>query len=301
MLDAFSAPGRFLRGNLHCHSTRSDGELSPERVCHFYRENGYDFICLSDHFMARYGYPITDTRSFRTNQFTTVIGAELHAPRTKVGEDWHILAVGLPLDFAQNGADETGVGLAERALSVGAFVAIPHPEWYTLTLEDVLSLDRVDAVEVYNTVCDYENGRGGGAYLLDQLLCSGRRMGAIAVDDAHAYQSDALGGWVMVKAEQNEPSAIVAALKAGHYYASQGPSIHHLERQDDHIALETSAVDRVFLVGEGARYCAVYGQGFTRARLPLEKFMGTWCRAVAVDNAGKCAWTNPLWLNGSTD
>ena len=28
----FSTPGRFWRGNLHTHSNRSDGALTPERV-----------------------------------------------------------------------------------------------------------------------------------------------------------------------------------------------------------------------------------------------------------------------------
>lgn len=31
-LAPFSAPGRFWRGNLHTHSTLSDGALSPEVV-----------------------------------------------------------------------------------------------------------------------------------------------------------------------------------------------------------------------------------------------------------------------------
>lgn len=47
MLSAFSAPGRFWKGNLHTHSNRSDGALEPAEVCRRYREAGYDFLCLS--------------------------------------------------------------------------------------------------------------------------------------------------------------------------------------------------------------------------------------------------------------
>jgi hypothetical protein len=36
--------GRCFRGNLHCHSSRSDGVLEPEDVAAAYREAGYDFI-----------------------------------------------------------------------------------------------------------------------------------------------------------------------------------------------------------------------------------------------------------------
>ena len=67
-LPAFTAPGRFWRGNLHTHSTRSDGVLEPEEVCRRYRAEGYDFLALTDHFVGRYGYPIVDTVPFRTQQ-----------------------------------------------------------------------------------------------------------------------------------------------------------------------------------------------------------------------------------------
>jgi predicted metal-dependent phosphoesterase TrpH len=44
--------GRFFRRNLYCHSNRSDGLLEPEHVAAAYRDAGYDFIGLSDHFEA---------------------------------------------------------------------------------------------------------------------------------------------------------------------------------------------------------------------------------------------------------
>src|SRR5690606_41030856 len=106
MLDLFAAPGRFFRGNLHTHSNRSDGALPPEEVCRRYREAGYDFLCVSDHFLEQFDFPLTDTSAFRTEGFTTIIGAELHAPQTHLGDLWHILAVGLPGDFERPIAGE---------------------------------------------------------------------------------------------------------------------------------------------------------------------------------------------------
>jgi hypothetical protein len=58
--------GHFFRGNLHCHSDLSDGQWSPEDVARAYRDAGYDFLCLSDHFEAEYGWRITDTRPCAT-------------------------------------------------------------------------------------------------------------------------------------------------------------------------------------------------------------------------------------------
>src|SRR6056297_201067 len=131
-LSAFTAPGTFFRGNLHTHSNRSDGVLPPEEVCRRYKAEGYDFIALTDHFIGEYGYPIVDTVPFRDAGFTTLLGAELHSGAMENGELWHILAVGLPADFAPSNTpgfkpiadQETGPELAKRAREAGAFVAV---------------------------------------------------------------------------------------------------------------------------------------------------------------------------------
>lgn len=113
---AFTAPGRFFKGNIHTHSDRCDGALGPAEVCRRYREAGYDFLALTDHFLERYGFPIVDTTPFRTENFTTLLGAEVHAPQTALGELWHLVAVGLPADFPPAAPDETGAALAQRCL-----------------------------------------------------------------------------------------------------------------------------------------------------------------------------------------
>ncbi|AGT08558.1 CehA/McbA family metallohydrolase [Paracoccus aminophilus] len=295
MLSAFTTPGLFLRGNLHCHSSVSDGDPTPARVCALYRDLGYDFISLTDHFMARYGYPVTDTTPWRDAEFTTLLGAELHAPALGNGEIWHLVANGLPIDFAPLGETETGVELAQRALDAGAFVSIPHPAWYGLTPEDALTLPEVHAVEAWNTICQIETGRGEGGHLIDQMLNAGRRIGVVAADDTHRYHGDLGGSWVMVKAAERSPEAILAALKAGAYYASQGPEIYHVEIDGDHLNVETSPISSAWLIGHAARSAAVTGMDLTHLRLPLEKFAGSWARLVIADEAGNRAWANPLW------
>ena len=85
-LSPFSLPGRFWRGNLHTHSILSDGVLQPDEVVEAYKDAGYDFMMLSDHFLDIYNWPVADTRRFRSNNFTTIIGSELHAPETRAGE-----------------------------------------------------------------------------------------------------------------------------------------------------------------------------------------------------------------------
>lgn len=38
-----------LKGALHCHTTCSDGRLAPLEVLRLYREQGFDFVALTDH------------------------------------------------------------------------------------------------------------------------------------------------------------------------------------------------------------------------------------------------------------
>jgi len=308
MTDAFTAKGRFYRGNLHTHSTRSDGVLSPEEVCRRYRDEGYDFLALTDHFIGAYKYPMVDTRPFRTPDFTTIIGAELHSGAMENGELWHILAVGLPFDFqppdtpgfsALEGM-ESGANLAQRAREAGGYVAIAHPQWSGLTLADARTIEAAHAVEIYNHGCWAGCDRADGFSINDLLLSGGRRLDIVATDDAHFYEPDHFGGWVMVKAEENDPDALLAALRAGQHYASQGPEIRRVELTETTVEVECSAAVSVIVQGHGQAARAIHGLSMTRASMPLERFhKSPWVRVTVVDRAGRRAWSNPYWREAS--
>ena len=46
---AFIDSYKMLKGGLHCHTTRSDGSCTPEEVMILHKENGYDFLAITDH------------------------------------------------------------------------------------------------------------------------------------------------------------------------------------------------------------------------------------------------------------
>lgn len=311
VMDVFAKPGRFFRGNLHTHSTLSDGLLAPEEVCRRYREAGYDFICLSDHCIGLFDYPIADTTPFRTNSFTTLIGAEMHSGAMANGELWHMLVVGLPRDFAAPEAPhflpvegmESAAALARRCREAGAFVAIAHPQWSGLTVEDALAIDAAHAVEIYNHGCAVDSDRGDGAAILDQLLSAGRRLTACATDDAHFAGPDHFGGWVMVKAESPEPDALLGALKRGDYYASQGPELFEIGFDGKRLRVAASTVERIVVVGAGTASAVQYRTDFARdsgGRIETEFAIprlanSPWIRVAAIDAEGRRAWSNPIW------
>lgn len=296
----FNKPGRFYRGNLHMHSTMSDGRVTPEAACHFYQENGYDFVALTDHFLPQYRFPITDTRPYRTDSFTTIIGAELHTGLTSMGEMWHLLAIGLPFDFAQPTPNETGPELAQRAMTAGAYVVVAHPAWYSLPESDVIALGDVHAIEIINGISRDHSDKIDSVYMLDVMIGRGRRYHALATDDSHFHDKhqDTLLGWVMVKSESLDPDALLAALKRGEFYSSEGPLIHDVEvLPNNSVKVRCSPCNHVFVSGKGSKAAYHHGNGIREITLPLKEWNANYCRVSVRDRYGRRAWTNPLWFD----
>ena len=298
--------GRFFRGNLHCHSNRSDGQVEPVEVVAAYRDAGYDFIVLSDHFEPDYGWRITDTRDLRSADFTTIVGAELSSAEWDDRDVYFVTAAGLPVDF-QPPRDGDRVEAIRRAHEGGAFVLLLHPGLTNMPLAglgELPGLEAIDAVEVYNhnmAVGSHPDRANGGA-TLDALLESGRRVFATAGDDAHFdLATDRFGGWVEVHAPAREPEALLASLKAGTYYSTQGPRIERLEHDGDHLHVATSPASAIALGGGGDRWqdassrAADPGEQITDATFDLGPFEGAYCRVIVTGADGKLAWSNPVW------
>ena len=297
----FSQPGSFYKGNLHTHSTNSDGAFPPDQVIGYYREHGYDFLALTDHFAAKYNWPVTDTRHLRSEDFTTLISAELHAPKTKLGEIWHIKAIGLPLDFEPVSEGETGPQVARRAYDAGAFIGLVHPSWYGLTREDAYEVRFAHAIEIYNHGTAVEYDRGQDWPFCEMLLNEGWHLHGYASDDAHLLTYDSLGGWVRVKSESLEPDALLQALKTGQFYSSQGPEIHDIQIEDQEVVVECSPASGIALLGRGSRSTPKMGRDMTSARLPLKRYQNSYFRVTVTDSQGHKAWSNPIWLTDSPD
>ena len=301
---AFSNPGKFFRGNLHTHSTLSDGVLEPKDVCEKYKNNGYDFICLTDHFVGLYDYPIVDTKNFWDENFKTILGAEVHSGAMENGQIWHLLAVGLDVnfepsnspDFTPSKNQETGPALAKRCRDSGAFVAIAHPQWSGMTLSDAESIAAAHCVEVYNHGCAVDSDRPDGFHTLDLLLSKGKKLNLIATDDAHFKSNDFFGGWVQVKAKKNDPTLLLRALKNGEYFSSQGPNFLNIEIEKTGVLIESSPIETAIVVGFGSSSISVHGHEMKKTEIKFPKHATSpWVRIIIIDKDGKRAWSNPIY------
>ena len=85
----FAVAGRWYRGNLHTHSTNSDGRKSVEDAVGWYRDHGYDFMALTDHRV------LSDTSALTTDDFITIPGMEMHGPDPWLGVNYHIVGLGM--------------------------------------------------------------------------------------------------------------------------------------------------------------------------------------------------------------
>ncbi len=77
-------PLRWFKGNLHTHSLWSDGNDFPEMIADWYRQQGYQFLALSDHNLLSEG-----TRWMPVDEVTKRAGHDaLALYRRRFGADW---------------------------------------------------------------------------------------------------------------------------------------------------------------------------------------------------------------------
>lgn len=72
---------RPYRGDMHCHTCRSDGKEGPEIVAANYRKAGFDFLCITDH--GKYEPSLEAIHAFETLDlsFRLFPGEEVHPPQ----------------------------------------------------------------------------------------------------------------------------------------------------------------------------------------------------------------------------
>jgi len=233
--------GKWYRGNTHIHSVASDGGKTVDELEEMYAAAGYDFLCLTDHWVAS---AVQERQNI--NGLLWFDGVELHGVDTE-GSSYHIACIGLFDGIEREMGLEAGL---QAVIEQGGFTILAHPHWSGNTFQETQK-HPFDAVEVYNHVCHWLNGKGDGLAYWDYMLTQDAGMLAIACDDAHLQPQHPgwNGGWLMVNAVERSHAAILAALRAGNYYATCGPEIYNMDYSDGIVSVETSPVQFIRLVG----------------------------------------------------
>jgi len=285
----YDMSGRWWKGNVHVHSTASDGGKSFAELADMYAGAGYDFLYRTDHWAA--SDVAGDSQEY---PLLWLDGIELDGQDER-GQWFHVVCLGRVEGI------EREMGLA-RAMDAcgqqGALRILAHPHWCGGNLDDALR-HGFDGVEVYNHVCRWLNGKSEGGVYWTAMLEANADTLAFAVDDAHVLPEHPgwNGGWIVVNAPERTAGAIDAAIRAGNFYSSCGPAFEGIRLAGKRVWIETSPVAFARLVGPaflGKRVGSFGGQTLTEAAFELPDDW-RWAYLEIEDTSGRRAWTNTLF------
>lgn len=302
---AFGTERKMLKGGLHCHTTRSDGQFSPEDTIRLHVENGYDFLALTDHRYYNYA-------NYGDAPITILPGMEMdrNFDDHKGVHCFHTVAIGP--------AKEDGNGFEQDERFDRGFIHQPedyqpvldwlhennnltfycHPEWSSTPAREFENLQGNFAMEIWNSGCVIDNEMDTNAAYWDEILIQGKKIFGVATDDGHLPEHHCKG-WVRVNAENNI-SAILKALKDGAFYSSCGPEIHDFYVNDEGVAVvECSPCQFVKFIcfGNPSRIVRNENGLVTHAEMkigPCER--NPYLRITVMDDQGRRAWSNPIFL-----
>ncbi len=296
----------FQKGNVHTHTTLSDGGSSPEQTIAWYRSHGYQFLALTDHNIlskpSRYA-------SLQEPSFALISGEEI--TMTGKGRQVHVNAL-----CTQTRIPGGNFGSAAAALSTaisqvrmqGGVAIVNHPNFdWALTAADVTDARDAALLEIASGH-PYVHSAGDATHpshesLWDIALSSGADFMGVGVDDEHhidvSSDPPATPGraWIATFGDVTEPGPICAALALGDLYASTGVDLRRIAVHDRRYEVEAvQPHTTVVFIGQGgrelARHANTHGpvaytlqgdEGYVRARLELAD-KRAWTPAVRVTN-----------------
>jgi predicted metal-dependent phosphoesterase TrpH len=305
--DAGCAGKPWLRGNFHCHTTESDGRLSPQETIDWFSGAGYQLLALTDH------ERVTETDHLDARGLCLIRATEVSAAGGEMGDSFHLVALGLPLSINTAALPAKNTVVAEYApwlREQGAQVYIAHPHWSGLTVADLVAV-AADGIEIYNGGTVLDSQKGLALTHFDEGLARGARWWGIAVDDTHWHTIDRALGWVMVRAQEQTQASVMEAMARGQFYSSSGPEIRQVKLSAGPdgaltVDVETSPCAAIYVLSYGSRNIVAFdreaaarGAGeatITHATVVVKRIgPGGYFRLQCVDWQMRAAWSNPLY------
>lgn len=324
--------GQFYKANLHCHTTVSDGRLTPAEVKELYRSLGYSIVAYTDHQILIPHPELADETFLPLYGYEDDVTEEAPWPRAKTchlcfiardPENWiqpcfdpaHVRCAHAPEYLSQARYDTTKPPYKRRytpecindmirqGAENGFFVTYNHPTWSLEEYPQYMAYEGLHAMEIITGGSCSDGFLDDNPRVYDDMLRGGKRLFAVATDDNHdAYpfesrHNDSGHAFVMIKAERLEYRAVTDALFRGDFYASEGPEIHALWKEDGRVHIECGPADRIYLQ-TGTRDCAVTfaeGKPLTAAAFDIPAHCG-YFRLLVVDERGRHAYTQAYFV-----
>ncbi|MGN0481932.1 MAG: PHP domain-containing protein [Lachnospiraceae bacterium] len=326
-IDGFQKEGNWYKGNLHCHTTNSDGSLTPSEVAKLYKEHGYSFLAISDHDLYSDYRNELDQEDFiilPALEASAVLYQDERKNRAERVRIHHIHGILGNQEMQENASKglfshlekypekefigtwngaEVAQKLQDDLKAHGCLTIYNHPVWSRVKEEEFIHTEGLNALEIYNYGSVNESATGFDSLRWDVMLRAGTKIFATASDDNHndGIIEDSFGGFIVVKAQELTHEAIINSILEGSYYSSNGPQIFDWGIKENVAYVTCSPVRRVnFVAGNyinaGAAVLSESGENtLTQAEFPL-RGNESYIRVECVDANGKTAWSNPIFL-----
>lgn len=299
----------FQKGNVHTHTSESDGDHPPEDVYAWYRDHGYNFLAVTDHNKR------TDPNRYRGVErpgFVLIPGEEV----TLKGAGTHVHVNALCHRHRIGGRKLRTVEDAlrwavARINEQGGIALINHPNFYwAFGAESLPAASRGRMLEIWSghpkVYSDGDWRHPSVESMWDTALSRGMEFAATAVDDMHNLRAEQdwrkAGpgrGWVEVFARSANEQEICNSLRQGGFIASNGVRLGRITvRGDTMSVLPLAPGGTVEWIGAGGTVLArqnvdrwgrkpnAYrlrgGEDYVRARITAPDGAKAWTQAYRV-------------------
>ena len=295
----------WYKGNVHTHTTNSDGDSSPDKVVQWYKSHKYNFLVISDHNYLTKTAPLDTDKN---DQFILIPGEEITSKNAL-----HLNALGIKevipaasgnnkIEIIQQNIDNTRRG--------GGIPIINHPNFHwAVSGETIKKTKNCCHFELFNGHPGVNNFGGGGfpstEEIWDDVLSSGKRMYGVASDDAHHFKkefsknrSNPGRGWICIKAKKLTPENILDAIEKGNFYSSTGVELKDFVFGNNKIEILIKPrgdfkYTIIFIGNNGKILKTSYNNPAVYNIKGDEKYI----RAKILSSGGNTAWTQPVFLD----
>lgn len=324
-IELLSGNVKYYKANLHCHSTVSDGRLSPEEIKREYQKRGYQIVAFTDH--NRY----VNHSELSDDKFIAVAALETDIDdRPKKEGEGYSLVPTYHLNWYDTRPDlyqeekkrltrpeqrYGDIAYLNRYIGemkkMGFLCCYNHPYWSLQDVDDYKELQGLWGMEIYNHGCEVDGMNGYNPEAYAQMLREGRPIFCVSTDDNHNRESlednlcDSFGGYVMIGTNDFSYGGVMKALEKGNFYScsaftgrGEAPGIDEMFIEDGKLHLKCSPADRIFIHTLGRncyRASAQAGETITEAVFPLNGQEGC-IRAQIYDKEGRHTNTNAYFL-----
>ena len=292
------------KANMHCHTTVSDGALTPEQIKEAYTAKGYSIVAFTDHNIIKSHQNLND------EGFLALNACEVNINQANGASTYHFNLFATRPDMAETPPlpkidyhDHEAINkyIADRNAE-GFLVCYNHPYWSVQTYDEYSKLRGCFAMEIYNHNCEVDEGYYGyNPQVYDEMLRQGEKIFCFSTDDNHNWgpkslpDRDSYGGFIRINSKSLKYEDVISALVNGDFYASQGPEIYEITLDDNKLTVKCSPAETIVVYTQGRRCYVKTGQMLTGAEFELsgnDDYIRVMCR----DKNKLDANSNAYWI-----